>query len=660
MTTGDEDTVEFAHRAAWRLAPHSSDAEDAAQDALLAILKRAEAPSGEVRAYLTVAIRNRLRRLWKRQSARRPRELARARGPVPPVDELRSERELSALMATAMARLPAVQRTALYLRYYEGLPPRRIAEMLSVPVGTVKTRLKRGLRQLRAQLDEQPGGLNAWRTCLLPLLGARGRSATSASTAGTLLWAALSVVSIALVWMIVMAPGSSDLRTTPADEATSGAPLTRRGLATQPPALNGHPPNLTNPAAPSRGESAPAANAHRHVISGRIREGGRHGRGALEVRAYRMFSPVQAYMGPAAWRNPPLASTRSDAEGRFALSVTLEPGAPRSLVGGSQPVPTGLLIVAHDDAGPVCGAFLELEEGAEARQSGVELPPTNTVDLRCHVLDAFDRPVAGAHCTLCDDAPCFWPDGRVVAARTDRDGVARIRGFALSGRRALEFAPQAQAVWRVTAEHYAQAVSSPRATIRNTAGRTPTTVRLEGRARTLRCRVVDDTGAPLPKRYALEIDALAPDGARTPLDGPRGGALRIGDDGELVVAGIPARTRSLRVFTYEHAQGWIPLEEVARTKRLELMRRAGPLRIVLGSGASGATQLVRVRGLCETPRARLRWDAEGIESREALVPAWKAGRYTLQIELDTGEEARTLERSVVLRPGSESVIEVTP
>ena len=47
-------------------------------------------------------------------------------------------------------------RSALLLRFFEALPPRRIAERLALAVETVRTRLKRGLEQVRARLLAQP------------------------------------------------------------------------------------------------------------------------------------------------------------------------------------------------------------------------------------------------------------------------------------------------------------------------------------------------------------------------------------------------------------------------------------------------------------------------------------------------------------------------
>lgn len=54
---------------------------------------------------------------------------------------------------TALRRLPVRQREVIVLFYYQELPQKEIAEMLGVPLGTVKSRLSLGIKQLRAWME---------------------------------------------------------------------------------------------------------------------------------------------------------------------------------------------------------------------------------------------------------------------------------------------------------------------------------------------------------------------------------------------------------------------------------------------------------------------------------------------------------------------------
>ena len=56
-----------------------------------------------------------------------------------------------------MQALPAEQRTALELAYFEGLSHREIASRTGQPLGTVKTRLRMALQKLRAAFDRGRG-----------------------------------------------------------------------------------------------------------------------------------------------------------------------------------------------------------------------------------------------------------------------------------------------------------------------------------------------------------------------------------------------------------------------------------------------------------------------------------------------------------------------
>jgi len=59
----------------------------------------------------------------------------------------------AAFVRSAVARLPDEQRKPIELGFFGALTHEEIARQTGVPLGTIKTRIRTGLRKLRAQLD---------------------------------------------------------------------------------------------------------------------------------------------------------------------------------------------------------------------------------------------------------------------------------------------------------------------------------------------------------------------------------------------------------------------------------------------------------------------------------------------------------------------------
>lgn len=70
-------------------------------------------------------------------------------GPEPQSEMSQSRARLK----RALSSLPDEQRSVLLLAYFEGLSHRELAERVSQPLGTVKTRLRLGLQKLRQMLE---------------------------------------------------------------------------------------------------------------------------------------------------------------------------------------------------------------------------------------------------------------------------------------------------------------------------------------------------------------------------------------------------------------------------------------------------------------------------------------------------------------------------
>jgi RNA polymerase sigma-70 factor (ECF subfamily) len=58
------------------------------------------------------------------------------------------QNEMQQQVAAHMDRLPEAQRQAVGLNYFQGLSQREIATRLSLPLGTIKTRIELGMRKL--------------------------------------------------------------------------------------------------------------------------------------------------------------------------------------------------------------------------------------------------------------------------------------------------------------------------------------------------------------------------------------------------------------------------------------------------------------------------------------------------------------------------------
>ena len=70
-------------------------------------------------------------------------------------DEALSTSEQNTALQAAVDRLPAEKRVVVLLCYHQGITHERAAEVLEIPVGTLKSRLHAALEQLRAQLSSE-------------------------------------------------------------------------------------------------------------------------------------------------------------------------------------------------------------------------------------------------------------------------------------------------------------------------------------------------------------------------------------------------------------------------------------------------------------------------------------------------------------------------
>lgn len=105
-------------------------------------------------AYLTRAIANEVYKRHRRHLRERRKEPP----PEPATTEpFEDQVDIRAAVWAALGRLPIKQRVVVVLRIVDDLSEEQTAEMLGVPVGTVKSRLSRGLSGLRSLLEGDDG-----------------------------------------------------------------------------------------------------------------------------------------------------------------------------------------------------------------------------------------------------------------------------------------------------------------------------------------------------------------------------------------------------------------------------------------------------------------------------------------------------------------------
>jgi RNA polymerase sigma-70 factor (ECF subfamily) len=132
-------------------------AEDAVQEAFTSVWRAARSyrrERGPVAPWLYAVARN----------AIADRGRVRVEPPAPQIEtpsdapepDVRAEQAwLAWRVHRALEELPESERTVIELAYWRGLSQSEISEMLGIPLGTVKTRTRSGLRRLADELEEE-------------------------------------------------------------------------------------------------------------------------------------------------------------------------------------------------------------------------------------------------------------------------------------------------------------------------------------------------------------------------------------------------------------------------------------------------------------------------------------------------------------------------
>lgn len=141
-----------------RLLRDSGRAEEVVQEVFLRLWtapEKFDPARGSLRTFLLAIGHSRAIDLLRAETSRRQREERDHRRSAEPDYDLEQEVVESGVageVRAAIAALPAIEREAIELAYLGGHTYREVAELLGQPEGTIKTRIRSGLRRLREEL----------------------------------------------------------------------------------------------------------------------------------------------------------------------------------------------------------------------------------------------------------------------------------------------------------------------------------------------------------------------------------------------------------------------------------------------------------------------------------------------------------------------------
>ncbi|HZU40332.1 MAG TPA: sigma-70 family RNA polymerase sigma factor [Solirubrobacteraceae bacterium] len=154
--------ADAAFSLAYRMCGRRAMAEDVVQEAFLSLWRsgaRYDPARGSVRAWLLRSVHNRTIDAFRRTTVKAGRdvhdETAAERLHAAELTDMEVERrEDVRQVRSALDQLPADQRKVVELAYFGGFSHSQIAELLELPAGTVKGRMRLALSKLRITLGE--------------------------------------------------------------------------------------------------------------------------------------------------------------------------------------------------------------------------------------------------------------------------------------------------------------------------------------------------------------------------------------------------------------------------------------------------------------------------------------------------------------------------
>ncbi|HWC08564.1 MAG TPA: sigma-70 family RNA polymerase sigma factor [Solirubrobacterales bacterium] len=152
-----------AYSLAYRIVGERAAAEDVTQEAFISLWRsgaRFDSTRGSVRSWMLSIVRNRAIDQLRSKAGKAPKlafdddAILEQRPAVEQTEEEALALETASEVRGALGTLPNDQSKVIQLAYFGGFSHSEIAQMLGVPLGTVKGRMRLGLEKIRGELAE--------------------------------------------------------------------------------------------------------------------------------------------------------------------------------------------------------------------------------------------------------------------------------------------------------------------------------------------------------------------------------------------------------------------------------------------------------------------------------------------------------------------------
>ena len=159
--------ADAAFSLAYRMCGRRGTAEDIVQEAFLSLWRSSErydSSRGSVRTWVLGVVHNRAIDMFRRDTVHAGKDVSdegvseRIASPVDVEGEVQRRQDANHVRS-ALDDLPSDQRQVIELAYFGGFSHSQIAEILHLPAGTVKGRMRLGLSKLRISLGDASGAM---------------------------------------------------------------------------------------------------------------------------------------------------------------------------------------------------------------------------------------------------------------------------------------------------------------------------------------------------------------------------------------------------------------------------------------------------------------------------------------------------------------------